>query len=127
MRFEGISGAQHYAGAMRLVILGSRTAHRRRGRPTAYPRSARALLGLCHQYARQIVDALERKGLFEGAVDPTDRRARRLHLSPAVSPLFAPRDPSDHREVQQWLGALSEEEQRQRSGCFIGPLADRAS
>lgn len=71
------------------------------------------LLGSSHQNARQIVTALERKGLLEVTVDPSDRRARRLRVTPSADRLFATRDPSDHREVGLWLGALSEEEQRQ--------------
>lgn len=71
-----------------------------------------ALLGSSHQNARQIVAALERKGLLEVAVDTTDRRARRLRVTPAVSALFTVRDLSDHHEVERWLGVLSEDEQR---------------
>lgn len=83
-----------------------------------------ALLGSSHQNARQIVAALERKGLLEITVDPSDRRARRLHVTPAVHTLFAARDPSDHSEVEQWLGALSEDEQRRTVELLHRVLAD---
>ena len=83
-----------------------------------------AVLGSSHQNARQIVSALERKGLLEVAVDPDDRRARRLRITPEVSALFAERDPSDHVEVGQWLGVLSEDEQRLAAEMLHRVLAD---
>jgi DNA-binding MarR family transcriptional regulator len=85
------------------------------------------LLGSSHQNARQIVAALERKGLLEVTVDSSDRRARRLRVTPAADGLFATRDPSDHREVELWFGALSEEEQRQAVALLRRVLADLVS
>lgn len=82
------------------------------------------LLGSSHQNARQIVAALERKGLLEVTVDPGDRRARRLRVTPAVAQVFAARDASDHDEVGQWLGALSEDEQWQVVKLLRRVLAD---
>ncbi len=83
-----------------------------------------SLLGSSHQNARQIVAALERKGMLEVTVDPVDRRARRLRLSPAVDSLFAGRDLADHQEVGQWLGALSEKEQAQAVALLHRVLVD---
>jgi len=86
-----------------------------------------ALLGSSHQNARQIVTALERKGLLEVTVDSRDRRARRLRATPSVRTIFDSRDLSDHREVEQWLGALTDAEQRQAVALLHRVLADLAS
>lgn len=83
-----------------------------------------ALLGSSHQNARQIVGALERKGLLEVTVDPGDRRSRRLHTTPAVSAVFAARDRSDHDEVAQWLSPLTEDEQRRAVELLRRVLVD---
>lgn len=86
-----------------------------------------SLLGSSHQNARQIAAALHRKGLLEIAVDPRDRRARRLMVTPAVAALFAGRDPSDHLAVEQWMSALSNEEQTQAVQLLRRVLADLQS
>lgn len=70
-------------------------------------------LSCSHQNARQLADVLRRKGLLRIEVDPSDRRARRLHLTPGVRGLFGPRDAADHEEVARWMSALTEEEQSQ--------------
>lgn len=71
---------------------------------------ARAL-GTTHQNARQIIDALRRKGLVEVGVDPDDRRARRIMATPLVTELFVDRNFDDHSQVSEWLSALTEGEQ----------------
>ncbi len=71
-----------------------------------------AQLGSSHQNARQIVAALERKGLLEVVVDVKDRRVRRLSVTPAVEELFSGRNLADHQEVDLWLSALSADEQQ---------------
>jgi DNA-binding MarR family transcriptional regulator len=71
---------------------------------------ARAL-GTTHQNARQIIDALRRKGLVEVEVDPDDRRARRIIATPLVAELFVDRNLDDHLQVGEWLSALTVEEQ----------------
>lgn len=68
-------------------------------------------LGTTHQNARQIVDALRRKGLVEVRVDSNDRRVRRIGTTPAVADLFADRELDDESQVSEWLSALTEEEQ----------------
>ncbi len=83
-----------------------------------------AILGSSHQNARQIVSALERKGLLDVAVDPDDRRVRRLRVTPKVGAVFAERDPSDHMEVEQWFSVLSEGGQRQAVEMLHRVLAD---
>lgn len=40
------------------------------------------VLGMTHQNVKQIASVLERKGFIEITVDPADRRARRLQLTP---------------------------------------------
>jgi len=69
------------------------------------------LMGTSHQNVRQIVAALERKGLVCVTVDPADRRARRITVTPAVDDLFGARDDDDHAEVARWFAVLSEHEQ----------------
>ncbi len=81
-------------------------------------------LGSSHQNARQIVAALERKGLIAVEVDPGDRRVRRLRVTGAAGTLFGARDPSDHLEVERWLAALTEQEQRQAVALLNRVLRD---
>lgn len=83
-----------------------------REQPPTLGETARSL-GTSHQNARQIVAALERKGLIDVTTDPVDGRVRRLRLTGQVAETFADRDIADHREVAQWLSPLSEDEQRQ--------------
>lgn len=70
-----------------------------------------ASLGTTHQNARQIVDALGGKGLVDVSVDPEDRRARRISTTDLVDELFRERNLDDHSEVNEWLSALSADEQ----------------
>ena len=69
-------------------------------------------LGSSHQNARQLVDALVRKGLLAEEPDPRDRRARRLRTTAGVAALFDGREAEDEAEVRRWLGALGEDEMR---------------
>ena len=69
-----------------------------------------AVLGTSHQNARQISDALARKGLVEVQVDAVDRRVRRVVATAAVAELFAGREDADHAAVREWFGTLSDEE-----------------
>lgn len=87
------------------------------GQPPTLSETARAL-GTSHQNARQVVAALERKGLIEVTPDAVDRRVRRLAATERVAEAFAERDVADHREVAQWFSALTEEEQRQGVGML---------
>jgi DNA-binding MarR family transcriptional regulator len=82
------------------------------------------VLGSSHQNARQIVSALERKGRLTVEVDPDDRRARRLRVTQHVGAVFAGRDQADQSAVGQWLGVLSEDEQRQAVQLLNRLLAD---
>lgn len=80
--------------------------------PPTLSETARSL-GTSHQNARQVVAALERKGMVEVRPDPADGRVRRLAVTARVAEAFADRDLADHHEVAQWLSALTEDEQRQ--------------
>lgn len=80
--------------------------------PPTLGETARSL-GTSHQNARQVVAALERKGMIEVRPDPVDGRVRRLAVTGTVADAFADRDLADRREVARWLSALTEDEQRQ--------------
>jgi DNA-binding MarR family transcriptional regulator len=67
-------------------------------------------LGCTHQNARQLVDALARKGLVEVVADPADRRVRRIRCTSSVEALFVDRDAADAAAIRAWFGALSDDE-----------------
>lgn len=69
-------------------------------------------LAMTHQNLKQIVVAMERKGLVKLLVDENDRRVRRLHLTARHTRLWQERDPTDHAEVAGWTHALTNEEVR---------------
>lgn len=70
-------------------------------------------LAMTHQNAKQIVLALQRKGLLEIRVDTADRRARRLVLTEAHHRFWRERNPDDFAAVQRWMAAWSDAEVRQ--------------
>lgn len=70
-------------------------------------------LGMTHQNAKQIAAALERKGLLAIAVDPADRRARRLQPTDAMRALWAERNPGDFARVEDWTATLAADEVHQ--------------
>lgn len=80
-------------------------------RPPTLGETARSL-GTSHQNARQVVAALERKGMIEVGPDPVDGRVRRLAVTGRVAEVFAERDLTDHHEIARWLAPLDEDEQR---------------
>jgi DNA-binding MarR family transcriptional regulator len=94
-------------------------------RPPTLGETARSL-GTSHQNARQVVAALERKGMIEVSPDPADGRVRRLAVTPRVAETFADRDLADHGEVARWLSALTEHEQRQAVNLLHRVLKDLA-
>lgn len=75
-------------------------------------------MGTSHQNVRQIVAVLERKGLVTVAVDPDDRRARRVVATGAVAELFGPRDQDDQDALAGWFGVLTAEEQAATAACL---------
>ena len=70
---------------------------------------ARAL-DMTHQNLKQIALALQRKGFLEIVVDPLDRRARRLQLTPHHHRFWKHRNPSDFAAVESWTAGLSDDE-----------------
>ncbi len=69
-------------------------------------------LGTTHQNTRQIVEALERKGLMVIEPDDNDRRRRLLYLSPAVAERFRDREAGDRQAVAEWTAALDDQQVR---------------
>lgn len=67
-------------------------------------------LGTTHQNTRQIVEALQRKNFLDVAIDPADRRARRLSVTAFVRDTFDPREAEDRTAVHRWTGALTDDE-----------------
>jgi DNA-binding MarR family transcriptional regulator len=71
-----------------------------------------AALSTSHQNARQIADALQRKGLLEYDADPADARVRRLRTTTTNADYWARRNPADHEVVAGWFAGLSPTESR---------------
>lgn len=65
-----------------------------------------AALATTHQNARQIADALQRKGFLEVAVDPQDARVRRLRTTATHAGYWAQRNEADHQAVASWFADL---------------------
>ncbi|MBK7402378.1 MAG: MarR family transcriptional regulator [Myxococcales bacterium] len=61
--------------------------------------AAARVLGTSHQNVKQLVAVLERKGLLRVAVDPSDRRVRRLETTAENRRYWARRDPDDHARL----------------------------
>lgn len=89
--------------------------------PPTLSQTARAL-GTSHQNARQVVAALERKGMIEVHPDPADGRVRRVAATWRVAEAFAERDLADHREVAEWFSPLTENERRVAVGMLTRVL-----
>lgn len=75
--------------------------------PLAQGELARAL-GVSHQNVKQLVSALERKGLVHVEVDDHDRRTKRIRTAKAARTLFARRNATDYEVVAGWFGALDD-------------------
>lgn len=84
---------------------------------------ARAL-GMTHQNVKQLALVLERKGFIEIAVDPLDRRARRLHLTPLHHRFWQQRNPGDFSSVEAWTAVLTDAEVR-TAVRLLSKLRDR--
>jgi DNA-binding MarR family transcriptional regulator len=67
-------------------------------------------MGMTHQNVKQIALVLQRKGFVEIVVDPADRRARRLQLTPHHHRFWQQRNPSDFSSVDAWTGGLTDAE-----------------
>lgn len=66
------------------------------------------VLGVSHQNVRQLITALERKGLVHIEADPKDRRTKRIRTAKAAKKLFARRNAADYEVVAGWFGALDD-------------------
>ena len=67
---------------------------------------AAAALGTTHQNARQIADALARKGFLTITADAADARVRRLQSTEQSRDYWAQRSGSDQQHVADWFGDL---------------------
>lgn len=81
-------------------------------------------LGVTHQNIRQLMNALERKGLLAVEIDARDRRMRRAKPTPAVRKLFRRRNHADFAAVAAWFSDLADEEVEQLVG-ILDRLADK--
>lgn len=69
-------------------------------------------MSMTHQNVKQIALALQRKGFLDIAVDPSDRRARRLVLTAHHHRVWARRNPQDFRTVEALSADLGDAEVR---------------
>jgi DNA-binding MarR family transcriptional regulator len=68
---------------------------------------AAAALGTTHQNARQLVDALERKGFLRISADQADARVRRLRTTARSTSYWRDRSAADQQQVLDWFGDLT--------------------
>lgn len=68
---------------------------------------AAKVMGSSHQNVKQLVTALERKGMLTYDIDPRDARIRRLSPTARSDALWASRDADDFAAVADWFGSLS--------------------
>ena len=68
---------------------------------------AAAALGTTHQNARQLADALERKGFLQISTDQADARVRRLSTTAKSTSYWRDRSAADQRQVLDWFGDLT--------------------
>ena len=71
-----------------------------------------AALSTSHQNARQIADALQRKGMLAYEADPADARVRRLRTTSTNAEYWQRRNAADHEAVAAWFDGLSPDEVR---------------
>jgi len=68
---------------------------------------AAAALGTTHQNARQLADALERKGFLQISTDQADARVRRLRTTAKSTSYWAGRSAADQQQVLDWFAGLT--------------------
>ena len=68
---------------------------------------AATALGTTHQNARQLADALERKGFLRISTDRADARVRRLSTTAKSESYWRHRSAADHQQVLDWFGDLT--------------------
>jgi DNA-binding MarR family transcriptional regulator len=67
-------------------------------------------LGTTHQNARQLADALQRKGFLHVASDASDARVRRLRTTRKSRDYWRRRSPADQQHVIDWFADLTHDE-----------------
>ena len=68
---------------------------------------AATALGTTHQNARQLADALERKGFLRISTDQADARVRRLSTTAKSNSYWRDRSAADQQQVLDWFGDLT--------------------
>jgi DNA-binding MarR family transcriptional regulator len=68
---------------------------------------AAAALGTTHQNARQLADALERKGFVQISADEADARVRRLSTTAKSHSYWRDRSAADQQQVLEWFDELT--------------------
>jgi len=68
---------------------------------------AATALGTTHQNARQLADALERKGFLQISADQADARIRRLRTTAKSTSYWHDRSAADQQQVLDWFGDLT--------------------
>lgn len=66
-----------------------------------------AAFGTTHQNARQLADALERKGFLQINTDQADARVRRLSTTARSKSYWRGRSAADQQQVLEWFGDLT--------------------
>lgn len=79
---------------------------------------AAKVMGSSHQNVKQLVTALERKGMLAYDIDPQDGRVRRLTPTARSDALWADRDAGDFAAVGDWFSSLSRPEVSQLAGLL---------
>ena len=69
-----------------------------------------AALGTTHQNARQVADALQRKGFLTVTEDPADARVRRLATTGRSHDYWQQRSAADQQQAASWFADLSADE-----------------
>ena len=69
-----------------------------------------AALGTTHQNARQVADALRRKGFLTVTEDPADARVRRLATTGRSHDYWQRRSAADQQQVAGWFADLTADE-----------------
>lgn len=68
---------------------------------------AATALGTTHQNARQLADALERKGFLQISTDEADARVRRLSTTVKSDSYWRDRSAADQQQVLDWFSDLT--------------------
>lgn len=112
MKMEGVSLAR----AKLLKFIASEGAARSADIGTAFGFSPRTVT--------EAIDALERDGLVQRTPDPSDRRAKRLSITPAGEAALAASEPVRQKFLTEVFGILSDQE-RQALSKALHKMNDR--